>query len=134
MNDIQTKLLEQASGILSAISNAVAKGYDLATQEIPEIAIEYVTWGRATATVTELILLLAFLTGMWLLIRVGCLNSRCIKDSYGSWGFARQAAIFVGALIAMCSGIQLLMATQNFLMVWVAPKVWLIREIIHLAK
>lgn len=134
MNDIQTKLLEQASDILTAVTNTVGKATDLAATQIPDIAMEYVLWGRATQTATFLIMTCILLVGLWLIVNVGCRDTcKLGRDSYQSdWHSGRITACLVGGGLTFIVSVHQLCALSSLFMVWFAPKVWLLKEISRL--
>lgn len=118
MNDIQTKLLEQASGILSGISNTVSKAADIASEQMPEVATSYVAFGRAIETSLVMFGVVIFLATLIVAIRH--------KDN--------EAAVCLG-IFGVPIGLLIVAANlSGFYMVWLAPKVWLIKEIVHLIK
>lgn len=144
LSPMQEQLLGQASNILTALSNSVEKATDftvnaatkageIAAQQIPDIALQYVAYGRASATVIELFGVITMAVGLWLIIFVACLNKFKMADRYG-WADGRIAAVFSGVLLTIIGLTSTLGNLSEFLMVWIAPKVWLMREIVHLVK
>lgn len=51
LSPLQQNLLDRADSIFAAIGNTVTKATDFATAEIPDIAYQYVAYGRVMATV-----------------------------------------------------------------------------------
>lgn len=136
MNDIETKLLDQASNILSAVSNTVSKATDFASEQIPDIALQYVAWGRASYTLTFLLLIALVVAGVWVAISIGFKNRYNLADDRycGDWNGGRIAAVVFGGLTSVVGFFLVCLSISKFLMVWVAPKVWLIKEIACLIK
>lgn len=145
LSPMQEQLLAQASNILQAVSNSVGRATDFAVdvgtkagnfaaEQLPDIAYQYIAYGRTYETLFELIFLSLFVLGVWLAVFVGFSNRFKIADSYGDWGASRNTAIVAGTLLSVFTLVPLIGNLSNFVMVWVAPKVWLIREIVHLVK
>lgn len=119
MNDIQTKLLEQASDILTGVSNTVSKASNLAADQLPEIATQYIAYGMAWYTAI-FILLSVGTAAIWIFT---IKYSEDLDDAVVPLGFIGLAGIGFSVL-----------ALKTAMMVWFAPKVWLIKEIVDLVK
>lgn len=120
MNEqLQSKLVE----ILTSIQSAVKQGGDFAMEQLPDIALQYVAYGRATYTLRVLIGLLgiAFLVSITKAARKALNNEDpwpLLVYLFGSLGIA----------------LTLVYNTGPALMVWFAPKIWLIKEFAELLK
>ena len=136
MNDIQQKLLSQASDILAAVTSTVGKATDIAATQIPDIAMEYVLWGRAYQSAQFLIMTFMALVGLWLIVNVGCRDTLKLgRDRYGSeWATPRIVACFAGGALSLVTILHQLCSMSKLMMVWFAPKVWLIKEIANIIK
>lgn len=129
LSPMQEQLLAQASNILQSVTDTVSKAADFASSQVPDIALQYVTYGRASTTAFIVIGLLFLLAAWWLAFRVS------IKNVYNMGADGRAFSGIFGGTLAIFAGLATVFANINsFLMVWFAPKVWLIKEIVHLVK
>lgn len=128
MNEIQTKLLEQASSILSGISDTVSKAADFANEQLPEVAVSYVAYGRAIETTWVLFGIAVFIAEIIAVIVL--VKKGMEKKDEGCYFAACMTAIIATPISLIAIGSNL----SSFYMVWLAPKVWLIKEIVHLIK
>lgn len=115
--DLQDKAVE----ILTQIQSGVQAGADFAAPEIPEIAWSYVLYGRAKTGFVMMAIAVFLLT-------IYCMRKKFddLEKHLFFWIFA----VF-GSVISFMS-----FATNinDFLMVWLAPKLWLIKAIAGLVK
>lgn len=102
LSPIQTELLSRADSIFASISAAVGKATDFAAVQIPEIAIQYVAYGRAYKTTLVLVFLAIFFIGLFLVVKVGIQNYYKASDDYnGDWGGSRYTASLIGLLFVL---------------------------------
>lgn len=134
LSPMQQELLNRADAIMRAVGDAVSKTADFAKEQVPDIAYQYVAFGRASETIYILLALALLTVGLYLLVRVGLMNSRNLPNHYGGWNEGRMLAVGVGIPISFFSFIGVLVNLKGFLLVWFAPKIWLIQEIVHLVK
>lgn len=140
MNEqLQSKLVE----ILAGIQSATKAAGDFALEQLPDIAQQYVVYGRVSLTV-YLLLGVSMLTAAVLFMRAGARMAKARNDAglrYASEsraGVPSEAEIvfsFVGFGISGLFGLAFFFA--NFgacVLVWFAPKVWLLKEIASLIK
>ena len=129
--ELTTKLVE----ILSSIQTATEKASDFALEQLPEIAQSYVLYGRVSTVVSTLLMILV---GMVFLCICTYAYKKPWNHSTWSWDKGRSRDDgnimligFSGAIgIAV---ITVALASFNWL-VWLAPKVWLLKEIAGLMK
>lgn len=114
--ELQGKLLE----ILTSIQTATGKAADFAMAELPDIAQQYIAYGRVFETVWTVF----FFTAMCVFVALVIFLIK--KDEH-------EAAIIPGALFFV-SAILFLGSLKDTVMVWFAPKVWLLKEIGNLLK
>ena len=126
--ELQLKLVE----ILASIQSGVGKAADFTLAQLPDIAQQYVMWGRASATADLLILVTLTALAVYVAVRYGLMSKEV--DVYGGWTGARYAAALVGGAAALFSGLGANLSVSRFLLVWFAPKVWLLKEIAGLLK
>jgi hypothetical protein len=129
MNEqLQGKLVE----ILSGIQAATKAAGDFALEQLPDIAQQYVIYGRVSKTVILVLIALSFLAMLYVAIRHGFLSK--VKGEYGMWADGRIAAAVLGSIGCLVSGLALIASIGPTLLVWLAPKVWLLKEIASLIK
>ena len=124
MNDklspIQQELLMRADSIFKALGEAATKAYDVAGTQIPDMALQYVMYGRAYLTTTMLLGLLALYASYKATIK---------------WFYVSEGLVVVPAgIVTMVSLYVLAFIANSFFLVWFAPKIWLIKELVHLVK
>lgn len=130
LSPMQEQLLGQASSILQSVSDTVSKATDLAAAQLPDIAMQYVAYGRATTTTLVLIGLIGMIAFWWVVIQVCYKNKFGMKDTE-----ARAFTGFFATLFLGCPSFVMVSVNLNdFFMTWLAPKVWLIKELVHLVK
>lgn len=124
MNEqLQSKLVE----VIAAIQSGVGKSADFALTQLPDIAQQYVTYGRAWSIVS--ILLCVVVLGLYYaLVR----RAACYSGTDGGELVIASAAL--GAPLAVLVAIYLFLSIKTAAIVWAAPKVWLIQELAGLLK
>ena len=114
--ELQEKLVE----ILTSIQNATGKAADFAVAELPDVAQQYLIFGR----IYESFFMAAFVI---LFVVCAFLSIKVYKD------FDKElviAPVIFSAFFLFLSLSQI----KETLLVWVAPKVWLITELAKLIK
>jgi Ca2+/Na+ antiporter len=140
--ELQGKLVE----ILTSIQTATGKAADFAMEQLPDIAQSYVVFGR----VYGLLLTsagLALLCAAAYLVLLGVRAYRRGESEYRQKHPTNEYRIlyrdkfetglvqFVAGLIASIFGLSVFLSSLGpTLLVWFAPKVWLLKEIAHLVK
>jgi hypothetical protein len=125
--ELQGKLVE----ILTSIQTAAGKASDFAMAELPDIAQSYIAYGRAAYTaaiVLAVVVLVAavFAARLWAI------------EGAKSWSDRNEPKFMVG-LFGTVGGVMLglmvlAMNASSALLVWFAPKVWLLKEIAGMLK
>lgn len=129
MNDqLQQKLVE----ILASIQSAAKATGDFALAQLPDIAQNYVMYGRVKSALLSCLfvgLIVGFAKyGMWAyknpwFEKWGNRNERKIGNLFAMFGG------FVGGFVCLA-----LLLGNIDLLVWVSPKVWLLKELAGLIK
>lgn len=129
--ELQDKLVD----VISAIHSATGKASDFALEQLPEIAQQYVMYGRVRSVV--LVLLFSILAVASLKYAHWAYKN---PWNYSSFSFDKDAkrsesnclAIFIG----MASGVASIISAVGSVnvLVWVAPKVWLLQALAGLVK
>ena len=122
-DELQLKLVE----ILTAIQVGVDKGADFALEHLPDIAQQYVLYGRVWSTVSVLWWLAMLVAFAWVALRFGFLSKEV--DRWDNWSDARLAAALSGTSAAGISSFILQLELRSAMLVWFAPKVWLLKEV-----
>jgi len=139
MSEIAQELLKRADVIGAWLSGTMTKATDFATEQAIDIAMQYVLFGRVFLTVTEGIALAVAALCTYLWIYKGVLDTSALVNSPGSyhhedWLPSRFFALLLGGLGSVISGLVFLLNLKEFLLVWTAPKVWLMIELSTLVK
>lgn len=134
LTPLQQALLDRADNIMDSIATTVNKASAFAADQVPDIALQYVAFGRASLTTYMIIALMLLIIGLWLAVRVAIMNSRQYPEDSYSWDDRRTGAMISGLAMSVMGVAVFLHNLNNFIMVWVAPKIWLINEISHLVK
>jgi hypothetical protein len=138
LTPLQQALLDRADSIMDSLSATVSKASAFASDQIPDIAFQYVAYGRASLTTYMCLGITLFCIGMWLCIRVALQDvykQGTIKTYWGlEWCQPRQFAMGSGVVATVVGAVVSLVNLSNVIMVWFAPKVWLINEIARLVK
>lgn len=122
------QLQNKAVEILTAMQTATEKAGSFATEQLPDIAQSYIVYGRASTSLYMVLALLCFMC-VGLLIKFTYTRSKgkdfIMEEWLGTW---------ILSLILLSVGTGLLAHLNDFLLVWFAPKVWLIKELATLLK
>ena len=155
--ELQDKLVD----ILVNIQGAASKASDFALEQLPEIAQSYVAYGRVSQSVYMALAVLMALAGIGLLVyglRVDRRGQRAYQAALDEqeaklasvtdtlqklamkrhiyrheypvgipWTHSGGVSVLLGFLWAMT-------VANKFFLVWMAPKVWLLKEIAALVK
>jgi hypothetical protein len=124
--NLQEKLVE----ILTGIQSAVANGSDFVLTQLPEVAQQYIAFGRAFAFVELAFVLVIFASGLYFFIKLGLLSKKV--DNYGDWAVQKIVSTAGGAITTIVGGLATIFSLKELLMVWFAPKVWLLIELARL--
>lgn len=126
--ELQGKLAE----ILTSIQTAAGKASDFAMEQLPDIAQSYVAYGRVWLTLQALWLAVVVVAALFVAARYGFMSTK--KTSYGHWADERIFAAAAGSVIALVSSSFFMSMLQPVILVWLAPKVWLLKELAHMLK
>ena len=142
LSPMQEELLKRADAIFASIGDAVSKASDVAVQagqvvakEVPDIAFQYIAFGRAYHTMWVVLALVGlFICYKWFL-QAGLWNSKNIEDyDRYTWGAPRIALTVAGAASGIFGLVAFFANIKDAVLVWAAPKVWLILEIAELVR
>lgn len=128
LSPLQTELLSRADSIFASISSTVNKASDFAVEQIPEVALQYVAFGRVYLSLMVGVALVMLIVSMF-----GFIYST-IKYNASKTGENWDFLAGVCLITAIISCVVALVNTKELIMVWFAPKIWLMTEIVHLVK
>ena len=133
--ELQSKLVE----ILTSIQAAAGKTADFAMEQLPDIAQSYIAYGRAWHTVSCILTLIGLAASVLIAWSLGFGNKSAINTRKGSlyegdWLAHRVIAALGGSVCAFVMSMSFAANVGEALLVWVAPKVWLLKELAALAK
>lgn len=137
LSPMQEEVLKRADSIMASLSDTVSRSAEFVQGQVPEIALQYLTFGRVFETMNLLMALGTALFGIWLIVNVGARNTLNLNSKQGDYLFpdlCRISAGFVGLVVGVASVHWTILSMKSFLLVWFAPKVWLIQEIARLVK
>lgn len=129
--ELQVKMME----IISSIQSAMAKTGEFTVEQLPDIAMQYILYGRVLTVVLSISAIVMGITclsfALWA-YRNPWNRSHYWSDQHKIRSDGNYSAMFLGTGIGIAS-IFLSIVTFDY-MVWVAPKVWLIKELASLIK
>ena len=116
-NELEPKLVE----VIGQLQGAVMKASDFATQQLPDVVQSYILYGRISSLLT-LMVELVILYGCWRIYKMPT------EENYYGGDVGLLKTMFSGTV----GGITLffaLFSIQETVLVWAAPKIWLIKEL-----
>ena len=126
---MKDELQGQLVNILVDIQKAVSKASDFAVEQLPDVAMQYLMYGRVTKTVIIAISVLVLLCCAYTIYsRLKKLREQGYED------VDSEMLIFFSMIFSAVSGIVFLANISSFFMVWLAPKVWLIKQIAEIVR
>ena len=116
-NELEPKLVE----VIGQLQGAVMKASDFAIQQLPDVVQSYILYGRIN-NLFILMFELAVLYGCWRLYKLPTKK-----------GFREEDEAFLKTMFSGTVGgttlILMLFTIQETILVWAAPKIWLIKEL-----
>lgn len=129
--ELQDKLIE----VIDSIQSAATVASDFALEQLPDIAQQYVIYGRAKSVITFVVMVListVLLKYAHWAYKNKWNTSPYSVDSDRARSDSNLVAIFVGCAFGLLFA--MLAFIEFDLLVWVAPKVWLMKELAMLVK
>ena len=127
-DELQTKLAE----ILTTIQNGIGSSADFALEQLPDIAQQYVLYGRVWSTISVLVCLATTALVVWITARFGWVNKQTDEDE--AWTEERILVSIFGSFVSVIGAIFFVLALKNAVFIWLAPKAWLLKEVAGLLK
>lgn len=113
---LQDKLVE----IITSIQAATGKAADFAMTELPDVAQQYIEFGRVFEPLIAVCLFLLAVGFVFLTVQ-------CFKHVDEGPSIFPGTVVLVSAFLFLCQ-------LKDAIMVWTAPKVWLLLELSRLIK
>ena len=132
MNEqLQGKLVE----ILASVQQATKDAGDFALEQLPDIASQYVIYGRIRTLVLTMFLLTAA-SALFATFRWAYKNPwNTSTDSWDKNARRSDSNYLLMIATAVLGGIFATIGVLSFdLMVWIAPKVWLLKELASMVR
>lgn len=130
MNDqLQSKMVE----VIASIQSGVSRASDFAIDQLPDVVQQYIAYGRVSSiffTLIPLAIAAMFAATYWWNVK-----HPKIEDGYRSK--RTESQLFIMSLCIILSSLSFLVFCYNLngsLMVWVAPKVWVIHELAAMVR
>ena len=125
LSPLSRELLDRADSIFNKISQSAASVGNAALEQMPSIAYEFILFNRVYYTALFLVCIVAIFAGVKLIIK---------GEKYVSshWSFMPTAGI--GIVLFVPAVTLMLQNFKSLIMVWVAPKIFLITQIVNITK
>ena len=117
-NELEPKLVE----VIGQLQGAVMKASDFAIQQLPDVVQSYILYGRINSLLT-LMFEIAILYGCWRLYKLP------VKESYYGGDEAALLKTMFSGTVGIATLILMPFTVQETVLVWAAPKIWLIKEL-----
>ena len=131
--ELNGKLVE----ILTSIQSAAGKASDFAMAELPDIAQNYIAYGRAIHSAGLMLSCVVLLVAVFVGLRYAVFNKEWIdRDGWrnGQWAEARIVVAIGSSIVSVVSFVMVTLSAPPAALVWLAPKVWLLKEIAGMLK
>jgi hypothetical protein len=125
-NDLKAKLAE----ILTDIADNVGQLKDFAVEQLPDVAQQYIVYGRVLETAVFLIVC----TLNIVMIKICIWGAKQIRTKGDNSGPLEVMSLILGGFASLFLITVLFCQIKPFLMVWLAPKIYLIQGISSLIK
>ena len=120
LSPLATELLSRADSIFAKIAEAAGKAGDFAAEQLPDIAYQFIAFNRAYYTFLIVICVLLICLAVYLMRKW--------------WDFTEGAIIIPSFLTVGLAFVICVNTVKQFFMVWFAPKIFIITEIVNLVK
>ncbi len=114
------ELLKRADTIGAWLQGKIDPAVDFATQQAVDIAQQYVMFGMAYQTFISVGCILVFIASIWLAKKF--------------WEVTRGHILVLTAVVGVWAWVCFCTTIRDTLLVWFAPKVWLLTQLAELVK
>jgi hypothetical protein len=125
-NDLKAKLAE----ILTGIADNVGQLKDFAVEQLPDVAQQYIVYGRVLETAVFLIVCALSIV----MIKICIWGAKQMRIKGENSGPLEVMSLLIGGFASLFLITVLFCQIKPFLMVWLAPKIYLIQGISSLIK
>lgn len=134
LTPLQEELLKRADSIFISISDNATKVADFAKEQLPDIAYQFIAYNKVYYTSLTVTGFLFILLAFWLFIYVLVLDKfKMYSSPHDTSGIF--AITLLSTIVSAMIGIPMFLSTfKSTLMVWFAPKIFLITSIVELVK
>lgn len=141
-DELQGKLVE----ILSGIQGATSKASDFALSQLPDIVQSYVLYGRVSSLLAIAVGLLLIAVGIWLVVKGWRTEAESKKQKraddeknpgryHSTFDYEQGFGWFMASIVPLTFGVIVFIASiNNAMLVWFAPKVWLLKALASLIR
>jgi hypothetical protein len=127
LTPMQTELLRRSDAIMESIGNVVGTAVDFSKEQIPDIAFQYVAFERAYSS-------FYIITGVLLYVLCAYSLLSAIKN-WGMWSEDHRVVFLMGnSVLGFIGTMFVFINLKTFLLVWFAPKVFLLQSLTSLIK
>lgn len=136
LSPMQQELLSRADAIFASVGKSIETAVDFGKEQLPDIAYQYLAFSRAYISLASIIEFIIMIIGLWLIINVGIRDTRKLgMDKWNAdWVASRYSIVIFGFFIALISMIMFFSNLKPLLLVWLAPKIFLIQGMVELVK
>jgi hypothetical protein len=126
--ELQSKLVE----VLTSISEGVAQAKDFAVEQLPDVAQQYIMFGMVWETTAFVVLTLLLLPSL----RLAGNGLKLLTDKNSDYSDENRGFTFLllGGIASGVFGFLAMMQLRLMLLVWFAPKLYLLQGIAGLIK
>ena len=129
---MNSELQNQLAAIIAKLTTAVQTAADFTIAQLPDVVYQYLLYGRVYATLLFLMWLVIFSASLTGWLKFGVFSKA--TDRYGELSEARIGWTIIGGVTSPFLLVLLIFATKSLILVWLAPKVWLLKEFAELLK
>ena len=129
---MNSELRNQLAAIIAKLTTAVQTAADFTIAQLPDVVYQYLLYGRVYATLLFLVWLVLFSASLTGWLKFGVFSKA--TDRFGEWSEARICWTIIGGVTSPFLLVLLIFAAKSLILVWLAPKVWLLKEFAGLLK
>ena len=129
---MNSELQNQLAAIIAKLTTAVQTAADFTIAQLPDVVYQYLLYGRVYETLLFLVWLVLFSASLTGLLKFGVFSKA--TDRFGEWSEVRICWTIIGGVTSPFLLVLLIFAAKSLILVWLAPKVWLLKEFAGLLK
>ena len=129
---MNSELQNQLAAIIAKLTTAVQTAADFTIAQLPDVVYQYLLYGRVYETLLFLVWLVLFSASLTGWLKFGVFSKA--TDRFGEWSEAMICWTIIGGVTSPFLLVLLIFAAKSLILVWLAPKVWLLKEFAGLLK